>query len=409
MSGLDIEAEPASVGLDAGRLTRIDDVLAATLSAGRLPGWVLAVGRHGRLAHASVAGHRDLAAGLPVETDTLFRIYSMTKPVTAVAAMILYERGAFELSDPVERFIPAFADTRVFVGGSDVRPITERATRSITMRHLLTHTAGLTYGFHRAHPVDALYRQAGHEIEAPDETLAESCETWARLPLLFQPGTEWNYSVATDVVGRVVEVISGQRLGEFCAANIFAPLGMTDTMFHVPDAGAGRLARLYLTTPSGGLEPGERVGAGVLNPDRAHYGGGGLVSTAPDYLRFATMLLNRGSHGDVRILGPRTVAFMTGNHLPRGADLAEFGRPMITESPLEGVGQALGMSVMIDPVRAAILSSPGEFGWGGAASTVFWVDPELELVVVFMTQVLPAVALPIRNLLHQLVQQAVLD
>lgn len=409
MSRLDIEAEPESVGLDAGRLARLDDLLEATRSAGRLPGWVLAISRHGRLAHVSMAGHRDLAAGLPVEADTLFRIYSMTKPVTAVAAMILYEHGAFELSDPVERFIPAFADVRVFAGGCDLHPVTASATRPITMRHLLTHTAGLTYGFHRAHPVDALYRQAGHEIEAPEETLAESCETWARLPLLFQPGTEWNYSVATDVVGRVVEVISGQRLGEFCASNIFAPLGMTDTMFHVPEVRAGRLARLYLATPSGGLSPEERIGAGVLRPDRAHYGGGGLVSSAPDYLRFATMLLNRGAHDDVRILGPRTVAFMTRNQLPRGADLAEFGRPMITESPLDGVGQALGMSVVIDPVRAGLLSSAGEFGWGGAASTVFWVDPELELVLVFMTQVLPAAALPIRNLLHQLVGQAVLD
>jgi CubicO group peptidase (beta-lactamase class C family) len=406
---LDIEVEPAAVGLDAGRLGRLDAFLTATLTAGRIPGWVLAVSRSGQLAHVSIAGERDLEAGWPVEPDTLFRIYSMTKPITAVAALILYERGAFELSDPVARFIPSFADMRVFTGGSDLRPVTEPATRPITMWHLLTHTSGLTYGFHRAHPVDALYRQAGHEIEAPDGTLAESCDTWARLPLLFQPGTEWNYSVATDVVGQVVEVISGQSLGEFCAQNIFDPLGMIDTAFTVVDSDADRLARLYLATPSGGLTPSDALGATVRRPDRAHYGGGGLVSTAADYLRFATMLLGRGAFGAVRILGPRTVDFMTRNHLPGGVDLAQFGRPMNAESPLAGVGQGLGMSVVLDPVRAGFLTSPGEFGWGGAASTVFWVDPELELVVVLMTQVLPAVALPIRNLLHQLVHQAVLD
>lgn len=409
LGALQVEVEPAAVGLDAGRLGRIDEFLQATLAAGRIPGWVLAVSRSEQLVHVSTAGARDIETGRPAEPDTLFRIYSMTKPITAVAAMILYERGAFELSDPVARFIPSFADMRVFVGGSDLRPVTQPAIRPITMWHLLAHTAGLTYGFHRAHPVDALYRQAGHEIEAPDGTLAESCETWARLPLLFQPGAEWNYSVATDVVGRVVEVISGQSLGEFCDQNIFDPLGMTDTAFTVADSDADRLARLYLATPAGGLEPGDKLGATVRKPDRAHYGGGGLVSTAGDYLRFATMLLDRGELGAVRILGPRTVDFMTRNHLPDGVDLAQFGRPMNAESPLAGVGQGLGLSVVLDPVRAGFLTSPGEFGWGGAASTVFWVDPELELVVVFMTQVLPAVALPIRNLLHQLVHQAVLD
>lgn len=406
--GLDLQVDPAAVGLDVARLGRLDDFLQATLTAGRIPGWVLAVSRGGQLAHVSTAGERNIETGQPMEPDTLFRIYSMTKPVTAVAAMILYERGAFELSDPVARFIPPFADVRAFVGGSDVRPVTEPVTRPITMWHLLTHTAGLTYGFHRVHPVDALYRQSGHEIEAPDGTLVESIETWARLPLLFQPGTEWNYSVATDVVGRVIEVISGQSLGEFCAANIFGPLGITDTSFNVADSATERLARLYLATPTG-LQPGDKLGATVRKLGRPHYGGGGLVSTAGDYLRFATMLLKGGALGSARILGRRTVEFMTRNHLPGDADLAEFGRPMNAESPLSGVGQGLGMSVVLDPVRAGFPTSAGEFGWGGAASTVFWVDPDLELVVVFMTQVLPAAALPIRNLLHQLVHQAIVD
>lgn len=409
VSQLKVEVDPTTLGLDTKRLRRLDDFLHATMAAGRIPGWVLALSRRGRLAHTSSGGWADVEAGRPVKADTLFRIYSMTKPVTAVAAMILYERGAFELSDPVARFIPSFGEMRVFLGGSDVRSVTEPATRPITLWHLLTHTAGLTYGFHRAHPVDALYRQAGHDIEAPGGTLAESCETWAGLPLLFQPGTEWNYSVATDVVGRMVEVVSGQSLGEFCHEHIFEPLGMVDTAFTVAGADTARLARLYLATPSGGLEPGDAQRATVLQPDRAHYGGGGLVSSAPDYLRFATMLLQRGALEDTRILGPRTVDLMTCNHLPGGVDLQAFGRPMNAGSPLVGVGQGLGVSVVLDPIRAAYASSAGEVSWGGAASTVFWVDSALELVVVFMTQVLPAAALPIRNMLHQLVHQAVLD
>ena len=401
-------ADPERAGFDPQRLARLDGFLRQLTSAGRIPGWSLGVVRGPVLAHLSTGGCRDLAAGLPVEPDTLFRIYSMTKPVTAVAAMILYERGDIELSDPVARFIPSFGHMQVFIGGSDLRLVTEPAVRPVTLWHLLTHTAGLTYGFHRAHPVDALYRQAGHEIEAPPGcSLAQACDTWAGLPLLFQPGTEWNYSVATDVLGRIVEVVSGQSLGDFCAAQIFGPLGMPDTAFTVPHRDLPRLAELYLATPSGGLVPAKELAATAARADRGHFGGGGLVSTTSDYLRFAAMLLNRGALGDVRILGPLTTSFMVRNQLPDGADLESFGRPMNAESPLAGVGQGLGMSVVLDPVRAGYLTSAGEFGWGGAASTVFWADPVLDLAVVLMTQALPAAALPIRNKLHQLVQQAI--
>jgi CubicO group peptidase (beta-lactamase class C family) len=409
MAGLTPDIEPAAVGLDKDRLGRLDAFLDGLQEVGRIPGWQLLVGRHGQLAYARQDGWADIEAGRPVTAGTLFRIYSMTKPVTAVAAMILYERGEIELSDPLERFIPSFGRVRVFTGGSDVSPVTEPVTRPITLWHLLTHTAGLTYGFHRAHPVDALYRQAGHDIEAPAGTLADSCETWASLPLLFQPGTEWNYSVATDVLGRVVEVVSGQHLGDFCAAEVFAPLGMSDTRFIVTGADAPRLAQVYLAGPDGVLRPGAAQRASVLQPDRAHYGGGGLVSTGPDYYRFASMLLGRGEYGGTRLLGPRTVDLMGRNQLPGDADLQTFGRPMISASPLAGVGQALGMTVVLDPVRAGYATSAGELSWGGAASTVFWADPALGLSVVVMTQVLPAAALPIRNKLHQLVHQAILD
>src|SRR5215813_7467236 len=246
MGGLKQEVDPAEVGLDPQRLARIDRHFARYVDDGRLPGWLIAVSRHGRLAHVSCYGSRDLEAGLPVEPDTLWRIYSMTKPVTSVATMMLYEEGAFELTDPVSTFIPSFAGARVHAGGSDLRQVAVPATEPVRIWHLLTHTSGLTYGFHRVHPVDALYRAAGFEWAYPRGTvLAAACDIWAGLPLLFQPGSEWNYSAATDVLGRVIEVVSGQDLGEFFAARILRPLGMSDTSFSVGDGGAGRLAALY--------------------------------------------------------------------------------------------------------------------------------------------------------------------
>lgn len=409
--GLDpAAADPRLAGLDPGRLGRLDDFLGRLASDRRIPGWSIAVSRRSVLAYLTVGGCRDLEAGLPVEPGTLFRIYSMTKPVTAVADMMLCDRGDIELSDPLARFLPSFGDMRVFTGGSDLRPVTEPAARPITLWHLLTHTAGLTYGFHRADPVDALHRQAGHEIEAPHGcSLAQACETWAGLPLLFQPVTEWNYSVATDVLGRVVEVVSGQSLGDFCAGQIFAPLGMPDTAFTVLDRDLPRLAQLYRVTSAGGLVPDEGLAATVTTAGRGHFGGGGLVSTTADYLRFAAMLLSRGALDGTRILSPKTTGFMFRNHLPGGGDLESYGRPMNAESPLAGVGQGLGVSVVLDPVRAGYLTSAGKVGCGGAASTVFWADPALDLLVVFMTQALPSAALPIRNKLHQLVHQAIVD
>ena len=402
-------AEPHRAGFDPPRLRRLDGFLARLAGRGKIPGWSMAIQRRSVLAHLSTGGYRDVAAGLPAEPGTLFRIYSMTKPVTAVAAMVLYERGDIELSDPVTRFLPAFAQMRVCTGGPAGPPVTEPAARPVTLWHLLTHTAGLTYGFHRAHPVDALYRQAGHDIEAPAGcALAQACETWARLPLLFQPGTEWNYSVATDVLGRVVEIVSGQSLGDFCAGQIFGPLGMPDTTFTVPQRDRPRLAQLYRITAAG-LTPDDTLAATVTQAGRGHFGGGGLVSTTGDYLRFAGMLLRQGTLDGVRILSPQTVRFMLRNHLPGGQDLRSYGRPMNAESPLGGVGQGLGVSVVLDPVRAGYPTSAGEAGWGGAASTVFWVDPAQDLVVVFMTQALPSAGLPIRGKLHQLVHQAIVD
>ena len=415
MNELTVEVDAAEVGLDSERLKRLDAHFAGYVADGRLPGWLLTVRRHGRLVHVARCGSRDVEAGLPVTDDTVWRIYSMTKPITSVAAMLLYEEGAVALTDPVSAFIPSFADVRVFVGGSDLRPVTVPATEPVRVWHLLTHTAGLTYGFHRSHPVDALYRAAGFEWGSPrDVDLAQACDLWAGLPLLFQPGTEWNYSVATDVLGRVVEVASGQRLDEFFADRIFGPLGMTDTAFWAGPAAQPRLAALYGPGPDGQAARLDVLGRWVLKEPRMLVGGGGLVSTAADYDRFTQMLLHRpgspaGELDGIRLLSPRTVAYMARNHLPGGVDLETFGRPLFAEVPFRGVGFGLGFGVLIDPVPGKVVGSAGEISWGGAASTAFWVDQAADLTVSFFTQLLPSSTHPIRTQLRQLVYQALTD
>jgi CubicO group peptidase (beta-lactamase class C family) len=412
---LTVEIDPAEVGLDAERLKRVDAHFARYVADRRLPGWLLTVSRHGRLAYVARCGSRDLEAGLPVTDDTVWRIYSMTKPVTSVAAMILYEEGRLALTDPVSDFIPAFADARVYAGGSDVRQVTVPVAEPVRVWHLLTHTAGLTYGFLRVHPVDAVYRAAGFEWGAPPGTdLAQACDRWASFPLLFQPGTEWNYSVATDVLGRVVEVASGQRLDEFFQDRILRPLGMTGTAFCAGPDAQPRLAALYAPGKDGAATRFDAMGKYALAQPRMLSGGGGLVSTAADYNRFTQMLLHRpdspaGELDGVRLLSPRTVRYMSRNHLPGGADLEAFGRPLFAEAPFRGTGFGLGFGVLIDPVRGKVDGSAGEISWGGAASTAFWVDQETGLTVSFFTQLLPSSTYPIRPQLRQLIYQALTD
>jgi CubicO group peptidase (beta-lactamase class C family) len=415
VSELTVEVDAAEVGLDSERLKRIDAHFAGYVADGRLPGWLLTVRRHGRLAHVARCGSRDREAGLPVTDDTVWRLYSMTKPVTSVAAMLLYEEGALALTDPVSAFIPAFADVRVYAGGSDLRPVTVPAVEPMRIWHLLTHTAGLTYGFQRVHPVDALYRAAGFEWGTPRGTdLAQACDRWAALPLLYQPGTEWAYSVATDVLGRVVEVASGQRLDEFFADRIFGPLGMTGTAFWAGPAAQPRLAALYGPGPDGQAARLDAMAQWALKEPRMLSGGGGLVSTAADYDRFTHTLLHRpaspaGELDGVRLLSPRTVDYMARNHLPGGLDLDTFGRPLSAEIPFRGYGFGLGFAVLIDPVPGKVVGSAGEITWGGAASTVFWVDRAADLTVSFFTQLLPSSTYPIRPQLRQLVYQALTD
>ena len=415
MSDLTVEVDPAEVGLDPERLARIGAHFDRYVADGRLPGWLVTVRRGGRLAYVARCGSRDAEADLPVTDDTLWRIYSMTKPLTSVAAMMLYEEGKLALNDPVGAFIPSFADVRVYTGGSDVRPVTVPAVEPVRVWHLLTHTAGLTYGFHRVHPVDAMYRAAGFEWSSPPGMdLAAACDAWSGLPLLFQPGAEWNYSVATDVLGRVVEVASGQSLDEFFAAQILGPLGMTDTSFWADAEAAPRLAALYFPGPDGVAARLDALGAAALAPPDMLSGGGGLVSTAADYDRFTQLLLSRpdspaGELDGVRLLSPRTVGYMARNHLPGGLDLETFGRPLYAESPFRGVGFGLGFAVVIDPVPGRVVGSAGELSWGGAASTAFWIDQAADLTVSFFTQLLPSSTYPIRPQLRQLVYQALTD
>ena len=411
MGALKVEIEPQDAGFDAHRLQRLDRHFARYVDDGRLPGWLIVVTRRGQIVHVSTYGQRDVEAGLPVELDTLFRIYSMTKPITSVAAMMLYEEGAFELKDPVSRFVPSFDDVRVYRSGSALNPVTEPASEPVRIWHLLTHTSGLTYGFHHSHPVDAMYRAAGFEWGSPSGAdLAACCDAWANLPLLFQPGTEWNYGVSTDVLGRVVEVASGLSLDRFFAERIFRPLGMTDTAFWAPEADHDRLAALYVALP-GHADPVrmDAMGDAAKTSPTFLSGGAGLVSTAADYHRFTQMLLRGGELERARLLGTRTVRYMTRNHLPGGVDLEAFGRPLFAETTFEGVGFGLGFSVVQDNIANRVLSSIGEFGWGGAASTASLVDPSEAITTLFFTQLLPSSTHPIRSQLKQLVYQALID
>jgi len=325
--------------------------------------------------------------------------------------MMLWEEGRFELKSPIAQWLPEFAEARVFRTGTDLKPVTDPLLEPIRVWHLLTHTAGLTYGFHHAHPVDAMYRAAGFEWGSPQgPDLAGCCARWAELPLVHQPGAEWNYSVATDVLGRLVEVVSGMPLDRFFTERILGPLGMDETGFTVPESRAVRLAALYGPHPATGRATrNDAMGAEALRPPSFLSGGGGLVSSAADYLRFAQLLLGEGELDGVRLLGPRTVRFMGRNHLPGGADLEAFGRPLFSETTFDGIGFGLGFSVVIDPVAGRVPASPGELAWGGAASTAFWVDPAERITALFFTQLLPSSTYPVRTQLRQLVMQALVD
>ncbi len=412
-SVLRVDADPAEMGVDPARLERLDRHFRRYVDDGRLPGWLVAVVRHGRVVHLQTAGRRDIEADLPVETDTLWRIYSMTKPITSVAAMMLWEEGAFELKDPVARFIPSFADTRVWNGGNALKPVTVPQVEPMRIWHLLTHTAGLTYGFHHAHSVDRLYREAGFEWGAPAGLDLEGvCDVWAGMPLLFQPGSEWNYSVATDVLGRVVEVASGQSLDTFFAERILGPLGMHDTSFALRDGRRRAPRRALLARPGdrdGGAQRGARAG-GVraarvpLRRRRPALHRARLPALHADAARgrragrrAAARAPHRGVHGSQPPARRRRTSRRSGvSSSPRARSTAS--------------ASASGSASWWTPRRARCRARLGELAWGGAASTAFYLDPLEDLGAIFLTQLLPSSAhAGIRPQLRQLVAQALVD
>jgi len=404
----DADTNPRDLGLCPDRLERIDAWMRSTIGAGRLAGLSVMIARHGRTAFFRAHGHADIARHKPFAADTITRIYSMTKPLTSLAVLMLYEEGRFQLDDPLARFLPEFSEMRVAVGGNRVKLETEPARRPITIRDLLTHTAGLTYGFMEATLVDALYRVHGIDFQTSDHSLADLVGRVARQPLLAQPGAEWNYSVATDVLGHLVTVLSGLDFAQFLRARVLGPLAMHDTDFHVPKDKQARFAANYAFGRDGRLKVyDDAVGSRFLKPPPVASGGGGLVSTAPDYMRFCRMILNRGELDGVRLLGRKTVELMLANHLP--GDLAGMGQPRFSESSYTGIGFGLGFSVMLDPARAQIVGTPGEVAWGGLASTSFWIDPAEDLAVVMLAQLIPSSALPIRRELRVLSYAALMD
>ncbi|WP_264187112.1 serine hydrolase domain-containing protein [Marinobacter nauticus] len=373
------------------------------LQPGKLPGMVTMVARHGEILWCHAQGLRDVERNLPMNRDTLFRVYSMTKPVTSIAMMQLYEQGKFLLNDPVHKYIPGWRNLRVYKGGRYPDFETEPAASVMTIRDLMTHTSGLTYGFTERTEVDAAYRKLkldGSTIL----TLDKLVDRLAELPLEFSPGTAWNYSVSTDVVGYLVELLSGQSLDSYFQEHIFAPLGMTDTGFHVRPDQQERFAACYLYQSGNTMKLQD-------DPERSRYlkepkflsGGGGLVSTIDDYFRFAQALCQGGEYQGQRIIGRKTLEFMRLNHLPGGQDLPALSIGGFTETPYAGSGFGLGFSVKTDIAKSATIGSPGEFGWGGLASTSFFIDPVEDLVVIFMTQLMPSSSYPIRQQLRALV------
>ncbi len=406
MSKLVIEAEPEAYGFSSERLSRITSHFNTYVHDRRLPVWLATVSRSGQLVWSDRGGHRDRERDLEVTDDTIWRIYSMTKPVIGVAVMMLYEEGRFDLLDDVGRWIEPFKKLRVWAGGTPESPKTEPAKNPIRVHHLLTHMSGLTYGFQRRHPVDEIYRHRGYDFSfARNANLAQAVDDFASMPLVFEPGTQWNYSVAFDVLGRLIEIWSGQSLDAFVKERIFDPLGMADTEWWCPPEKEPRLAMLYVPAHGESI-PYEDLAKAVLHPPRLLGGGGGLLSTAYDYDRFMTMMLRGGELNGVRLLSRRSMDFMTENQLPNDADLTDLAMDSYAEDQYRGLGFGLSMSVVTDARKNKSLVSEGSFSWGGAASTTFWVDPIEDLSVAFYTQLLPSGTYSIRRDLQQLVYQA---
>ncbi|MCA9076650.1 MAG: beta-lactamase family protein [Planctomycetaceae bacterium] len=379
-------AEPEQVGMSAKRLKLAPSALRAMVDDGKIAGAVIAVARHGKLVLHEAVGKADREVGKPMTTDTIFRFYSMTKPITSTAVMMLVDEGKLGLDDPVGEYLPALADAKVYVSHRGTSVMTDPATQPITVRDLLRHTSGLTYGFFGDTFVDNQYKQ--NAILFPFFSLEETVNKLGTLPLLYQPGTRFHYSVSTDVLARLVEVVSGQAFNEFLDERIFTPLGMDDTDFYVVEANQDRLATIYAADESTGQiavdrDPSRARGFAFIRP-KFLSGGGGLFSTSSDYIRFCQMLLNNGELDGIRLLKPETVEAMGTNQLPKSSPYVIIG-----PGERKGVGFGLGLSVVVDDVPGSPHVPKGELGWGGMASTHFWLSPKHDLAVVVLTQRLP--------------------
>ena len=415
-------ASPESAGMSTAALNRLEAHLKTRyIESGRFPGTQFLVYRRGKVVHSTVQGFADLERKVPVKDDTIFRIYSMTKPITSVAFMMLVEEGRVAIDEPVAKYIPEWKNLGVYVAGTAPAFLTRPPSRPMLIIDLLRHTSGLTYGFQQRSNVDAAYREKkiGEVIKAG--TLDGMIEDLAKIPLEFSPGEAWNYSVSTDVLGYLIGKISGMPFEQFLKERIFKPLGMNDTDFFVPADKAHRFAACYSADPQGGFNPlaAERKGtltlqddpatSSFLSPPSLISGGGGLCSTSADYLTFCRAVINGGELGGVRLLGPKTLKLMASNHLPGGVDLPAMSRSMFSEAAYNGIGFGLGFAVTMNPAQTMIAGSPGEFNWGGAATTSFFIDPAEELITVFMTQVLPSSAYPLRRELRTMVYAAITE
>ena len=399
---------PESVGLDSKVLSNTRTYLEEQyVNPGKYVGTLTLVARKGEVAYLDAVGLMDRENKKAMQEDAIFSIYSMSKPITSIALMQLYEKSMFRLDDPIHWHIPSWRNLRVYQSGIYPNFLTSRPKRHMTIRDLLSHMSGLTYDFMLRTNVDAAYRktklQAKGDLQAMIEALAE-------LPLEFSPGDQWNYSVSTDVCGYLVEHFSGMKLDQYFQKNIFDPLSMGDTGFFCAKDKVERLASLYEHHPKKGpvlVDPGGPKTKRVKKRKMLS-GGGGLLSTMADYYRFCSMLLNQGELDGNRIIGRKTLTMMASNHLPDGKDLTEMSQSAFSETTYQGVGFGLGFSVILDPVKTQSLTDVGEYGWGGAASTVFWINPKEEMVVIFLTQLLPSSTYQVRRELRSLIYSSLM-
>lgn len=371
---------PEVVGLSSERLGRINKVVQGYVAEKKAAGLVTMAARRGKVAHFESFGLMDVESSKSMKPDTIFRIYSMSKPITSAAVMMLYEQGHFQLDDPVSKYIPEFKDMKVFVKKTEAGIEVADAKRQITIRNLLTHTSGLAYGLDKGTEVDVMYQE--EKMLKWDETLQEKVARLVKLPLAEEPGSRWRYSISTDVLGYLVEVVSGKRFDAFLDERLFRPLEMKDTGFYVPPEKMSRLAGFYKIKETGTLGPvaDEDYWGTYSKLPEFLSGGGGLVSTTSDYVRFCQMMLNGGELDGARLLGRKTVELMTINHL-------DF--KLLSSGPGGGSGFGLGFAVLMDVAKSGSIGSAGEYSWGGAASTGFWIDPREELIGIVMTQVIP--------------------